>query len=71
MTTMTDLGNWRSGAWGANKTAHLWRVAFASASLTPACGARLRLDRTERVRRSDSVLCRECLIAGIREGLDA
>lgn len=58
-------GNWRSGAYGANRRAHLFVVRFGETKETAACGARIRLDTTGRVRsRALADLCYDCLAYG-------
>jgi hypothetical protein len=58
-------GDWRSGAYGANRKAHRfdWRP-FASRE-SPVCGARISYEKTGAVRqRKLAELCYECLAYG-------
>jgi len=60
--THTLIGDWRSGAYGANRRAHLWVYRIMETKKTPACGARINRDKTARVeRRNLSDLCYDCL----------
>ena len=55
--THTLYGDWRAGAYGANRRAHLWTAGRA-----PACGRRLAYATTAAARRRDvSDLCYDCL----------
>ena len=59
--THTLIGDWRSGAYGANRKAHLWVYRFSHKKQT-ACGARIARDKTGRVeRRKLAELCYDCL----------
>ena len=50
-------GDWRAGAYGANRRAHLWTAGRRSA-----CGARLAYANTATVtRRKLAELCYDCL----------
>jgi hypothetical protein len=60
--THTLVGDWRSGAYGANRRAHLWVYRMMDSNKTPACGARLNRQTTGRVDRRDLAdLCYDCL----------
>lgn len=59
MTTATVTADWRSGAYGANRTAHLFVWPMFGTKKAPACGARVRVESYGRVQ-SPVRECPEC-----------
>jgi len=62
MTSTARLpGDWRSGAYGGNRRAHLFQYGLGQSRKSAACGARTN----DRYRRRATVLadaCRDCLV---------
>jgi hypothetical protein len=60
-------GDWRSGAYGANRRAHLFVYRFGGTRKVAACGTRTT-DKYARTRATGQTACFDCLAYGASHG---